>query len=226
MSSKEFVKICRVLEVIFTERVNQVRQSRRPVVASVFRNLNTSVKKTEWVTDWVTGMTLKEAIMQTTFHRRKSAHLLNALLRKAEHNAINALQMDRDRLIVTSCWVGRGQPLKQMWIRAKGRASIRVHPYTHLFVKVKEGSQEDVEAIETYQNFKKVGLDRFVSYRNRLARVGQASPPPEAMHEYEEWQKSLGEKPNRVAEIIEKAMAAARKERIRRDPDRQGEPRV
>lgn len=51
------------------------------------------------------------------------------------------------------------------------KATIAIGPSSLLSI-------EDVEAIETYQNFKKVGLDRFVSYRNRLARVGQASPPP------------------------------------------------
>eukprot|EP00667_Euglena_gracilis_P025838 EG_transcript_30576 len=156
-------------------------------------------------------MTLKEAILQTTFHRRKAAHLLNALLRKAEHNAVAALQMDRDRLIVTKCWVGRGQPQKQLWIRARGRPSIRVKPYTHLFVKVKEGTGAEVEEIQTYQNFQKLGQERFVSYRNRLARLGQETPTPEAVQELEEWEKSLGGKPNQVAETIKAALKAAKK---------------
>ncbi len=60
---------------------------------------------------------------------------------------------------------------------------------------------EEVERIQMYENFCKVGADKFVAFRNRYARLGRETPAPTTVSELEEWQKALP-KNNRVNEII------------------------
>lgn len=177
-----------------------------PSVISSFKNLKTSTKKLLGVSQWIRGMTLKEAIMQTTFHKKKSAHLINALLRKAQHNAAEALQMDRDRLIVSDCWVGKGQSRKEIWIHAKGKHSIRTRHYAHVWVKVKPATDQELRTIENYQEYQKTPKDVYWRARSKFARMTSDTPSPETIAQIEEWQAQARANPNKVEEIVAEAM--------------------
>jgi ribosomal protein L22 len=201
-------------------RSNVIIRKHEPSVVSSFKNLKTSRKKVQPFCSWVRGMTLKEAIMQTTFHKRKAAHLLSALLRKAEHNAAEALQMDRDRLIVTDCWVGRGQSRKELWIRAKGRFDVRVRPSAHMWVRVKEATSEEISTIQRWQELKKIGKEdyNYLKHQELFAEVTQDEKKSEVLSQMEdwkareEWQESLDDKENKVEQLLQEVAKDSNKE--------------
>eukprot|EP01010_Urceolus_cornutus_P000780 NODE_1291_length_983_cov_232.132762_g992_i0.p1 GENE.NODE_1291_length_983_cov_232.132762_g992_i0~~NODE_1291_length_983_cov_232.132762_g992_i0.p1 ORF type:complete len:257 (-),score=56.54 NODE_1291_length_983_cov_232.132762_g992_i0:132-902(-) len=135
--------------------LSSVKSRKSPACITSFYFLKSSKKKVSPFIVWIRGMTVKEAMMQCLFHKKRAANLVSALLRKAQDNAEETLKVSRDRLVVASSLVKIAACKKEIRFVGRGRIHIHRRPYVHISVKVKEATQAELTAIEEYQANKK-----------------------------------------------------------------------
>lgn len=126
--------------------VVDVNQSKRLVLARK-RNVKGSVKKMAELLHRVRELPVDEAMHQMKFHAkaRRSTAIADAIL-SAKRNAINTFNMDPARLYVAEAFSTRAKALRRVALHARGRASMMQRRFSHLTIKVKERSEEEMSS--------------------------------------------------------------------------------
>ncbi|NLT20596.1 MAG: 50S ribosomal protein L22 [Syntrophomonadaceae bacterium] len=102
------------------------------------RYIRVSPNKARQVADLVRGKDIDEAIGILRYTNKKSAPLINKVLKSAIANAEHNYDMDSDELYVSEIMIDEGPTLKRMKPRAYGRADIRRHRTSHITVVLRE----------------------------------------------------------------------------------------
>ncbi|MDD2372024.1 MAG: 50S ribosomal protein L22 [Syntrophomonadaceae bacterium] len=105
---------------------------------AVARYLRVSPFKARQVADLVRGKDIDEAVGILRYTNKKSAPLINKVLKSAIANAEHNNDMDSDELYVSEIYVDEGPTLKRMRPRAYGRADVRRHRTSHITVVLRE----------------------------------------------------------------------------------------
>jgi large subunit ribosomal protein L22 len=105
---------------------------------AVARFLRVSPFKARQVADLVRGKDVNEAVGILRYTNKKSAPLINKVLKSAIANAEHNNDMDSDELYVSEIYVDEGPTLKRMRPRAYGRADVRRHRTSHITVVLRE----------------------------------------------------------------------------------------
>lgn len=105
---------------------------------AVAQYIRVSPLKARQVADLVRGKAIKEAIGILKYTNKKSAPLINKVLKSAVANAEHNFDMDSDALYVSQIMIDEGPTSKRMHPRAYGRADVRRHRTSHITVVLKE----------------------------------------------------------------------------------------
>lgn len=105
---------------------------------AVARYLRVSPLKARQVADLLRGKDVKEAVGILRYTNKKSAPLINKVLKSAMANAEHNYDMDSDDLYVAEIYINEGPTIKRMFPRAYGRADVRRHRTSHITVVLKE----------------------------------------------------------------------------------------
>lgn len=105
---------------------------------AVAHHIRVSPLKARQVADLVRGKAIKEALGILRYTNKKSAPLINKVLKSAVANAEHNFDMDSDALYVSAIMIDVGPTLKRMKPRAYGRADVMRHRASHITVVLKE----------------------------------------------------------------------------------------
>ena len=102
------------------------------------RYLRVSPFKARQVADLIRGKDTDEAMGILRYTNKKSASLIDKILKSAIANAEHNYDMDSDALFISEIYVDEGPAIKRMRPRAYGRADLRRHRTSHITVVLKE----------------------------------------------------------------------------------------
>ncbi len=102
------------------------------------RYLRISPFKARQVIDLVRGKEVNEAVGILKYTNKRSAPLINKVIKSAIANAEHNFDMDSDELFISEIYVDEGPTLKRMRPRAYGRADKRRHRTSHITVVLRE----------------------------------------------------------------------------------------
>lgn len=102
------------------------------------RNARISPRKVTIVLDLIRNKPVKEAAAILKFTPKAASPLCAKLLASAVANAENNNGMDKDKLIVSQCFVGPGPILKRMRAQSKGRGVRVLKRTSHITIAVAE----------------------------------------------------------------------------------------
>jgi large subunit ribosomal protein L22 len=105
---------------------------------AVAHYIRVSPLKARQVADLVRGKAIKEAIGILKYTNKKSAPLINKVLKSAVANAEHNYDMNSDALYISQIMIDVGPTLKRMQPRAYGRADVRRHRTSHITVVLME----------------------------------------------------------------------------------------
>jgi large subunit ribosomal protein L22 len=105
---------------------------------AVAHYIRVSPLKARQVADLVRGKDIKEALGILKYTNKKSAPLINKVMKSAVANAEHNFDMDSDALYVSQIMIDEGPTLKRMRPRAYGRADVKRHRTSHITVVLKE----------------------------------------------------------------------------------------
>lgn len=103
------------------------------------RYIRISPFKARQVVNLVRGKDAKEAVSILRYTNKRSAPLINKLIKSAIANAEHNFDMDSDELVISEIFVDEGPVIKRMRPRAYGRADMRRHRTSHITVVLREG---------------------------------------------------------------------------------------
>ena len=93
-----------------------------------------SSKRGRLIAKQVQGMNADEAIAALDFMPHKAAKVISKVVASAVANG----GFEAEEVLINSCRVDRGPIIKRSVSRARGRATPRHKPTSHIFVEVKE----------------------------------------------------------------------------------------
>ena len=105
---------------------------------AIARYLRVSPFKARQVANLVRGKDVSEAMGILNYTNKKSAPLINKVVKSAVANAEHNFDMDSDELYISEILVDEGPTLKRMRPRAYGRADVRRHSTSHITVVLSE----------------------------------------------------------------------------------------
>ena len=105
---------------------------------AVAHYIRVSPLKARQVADLIRGKAIKEAIGILKYTNKKSAPLIDKVLKSAVANAEHNFDMNSDDLYVSQIMIDVGPTLKRMQPRAYGRADVRRHRTSHITVVLRE----------------------------------------------------------------------------------------
>lgn len=109
---------------------------------AIVKYVRISPRKVRQVVDLIRGKKLNEALAILRYTPKRASEVVTKVVKSAAANAENNLQMEKDELFVTSCFVDQGPTLKRFQPRAQGRADIMRKRTSHITIMVgdkKEG---------------------------------------------------------------------------------------
>jgi large subunit ribosomal protein L22 len=109
---------------------------------AIVKYVRISPRKVRQVVDLIRGKKLNEALAILRYTPKRASEVVTKVVKSAAANAENNLQMEKDELFVTSCFVDQGPTLKRFKPRAQGRADIMRKRTSHITIMVgdkKEG---------------------------------------------------------------------------------------
>lgn len=95
-------------------------------------------RKARLVADLVRNKDVEEALNILKFTNKKSAPLIEKVLRAAVANAVNNFEMDKETLYVSTILIDAGPFMKRIKPRAKGRADRILKKTSHITIVVSE----------------------------------------------------------------------------------------
>jgi large subunit ribosomal protein L22 len=102
------------------------------------RYIRISPFKARQVVNLVRGREVKEALGILKYTNKRSAPLINKVIKSAVANAEHNFDMDSDELVISQIFIDEGPVLKRMKPRAYGRADLRRHRTSHITVVLRE----------------------------------------------------------------------------------------
>ena len=112
-------------------------ENRKQVLAKA-KSIRTSGQKLNLVAKSIRGCSIKVAIDQLTFSKKRISREVLKVLNSAIANAENNFGLDIDKLIVQEAYVGKSIVMKRMRARARGRAARILKPFSKLTILLKE----------------------------------------------------------------------------------------
>lgn len=113
-----------------------------PVEAkAIVKYVKISPRKVRQVVDLIRGKKLNEALAILRYTPQRASEAVTKVVKSAAANAENNLQMDRDELFVTSCYVDQGPTFKRFQPRAMGRADVLRKRTSHITVMVGDNKE-------------------------------------------------------------------------------------
>jgi large subunit ribosomal protein L22 len=109
---------------------------------AIAKYIRISPRKVRQVVDLIRGKKVEEALAILRYTPKRASEAVTKVVKSAAANAENNLQMNRDELFVTACFVDQGPTLKRYQPRAMGRADVLRKRTSHITVVVgdkKEG---------------------------------------------------------------------------------------
>jgi large subunit ribosomal protein L22 len=109
---------------------------------AIVKYVRISPRKVRQVVDLIRGKKVNEALAILRYTPKRASEVVTKVVKSAAANAENNLQMEKDELFVTSCFVDQGPTLKRFKPRAQGRADIMRKRTSHITIMVgdkKEG---------------------------------------------------------------------------------------
>ena len=101
-------------------------------------NLRISTQKLNLVAKSIRGKSIKRAIDNLTFSKKRIAKDVLKVLNSAIANAENNYALDIDRLVVDEAFVGKAIVMKRLRARARGRAARILKPFSKLTITLKQ----------------------------------------------------------------------------------------
>jgi large subunit ribosomal protein L22 len=95
-----------------------------------------SAQKGRLIADQVRGLKVDRALNILTFAPQKAAKIMKKVLESAIANAEHNAGADVDELRVSTVYVEKGEMLRRMRARAKGRGNRIVKPTCHIYLTV------------------------------------------------------------------------------------------
>ena len=95
-----------------------------------------SAQKGRLIADQVRGLKVDRALNVLTFSPQKAAKIIKKVLESAIANAEHNGGADVDELRVATVYVEKGEMLRRMRARAKGRGNRIVKPTCHIYLTV------------------------------------------------------------------------------------------
>ena len=95
-----------------------------------------SAQKGRLIADQVRGLKVDRALNVLTFSPQKAAKIIKKVLESAIANAEHNEGADVDELRVATVYVEKGEMLRRMRARAKGRGNRIVKPTCHIYLTV------------------------------------------------------------------------------------------
>ena len=102
------------------------------------KSIRTSGQKLNLVAKSIRGQSIKVAIDQLVFSKKRISKEVLKVLNSAIANAENNFGLDIDKLIVDEAYVGKSIVMKRMRARARGRAARILKPFSKLTIVLKE----------------------------------------------------------------------------------------
>ncbi len=109
---------------------------------AITKYIRISPRKVRQVIDLIRGKKVNEALAILKYTPKRASEVVTKVVKSAAANAENNLQLDKDELFVTRCYVDQGPTLKRFQPRAMGRADVLRKRTSHITVMVgdkKEG---------------------------------------------------------------------------------------
>ncbi|KAK7049530.1 hypothetical protein VNI00_005561 [Paramarasmius palmivorus] len=121
----------------------------------------------------ISGKPIDYAILQMQFSSKKASNRIMNMLAQARDHAVGYKNMDKDKLIVSEAWVGKGQYTKQIDIKGRGRYGIRTTRRARMTVVLKEGKTlEEKKAAERAYKMKRIVAASHVRENKPLRNPG------------------------------------------------------
>lgn len=108
---------------------------------AIVKYVKISPRKVRQVVDLIRGKKLNEALAILRYTPQRASEAVTKVVKSAAANAENNLQMDRDELFVTSCYVDQGPTFKRFQPRAMGRADVLRKRTSHITVMVGDNKE-------------------------------------------------------------------------------------
>ncbi|KPU26763.1 MULTISPECIES: 50S ribosomal protein L22 [Caloranaerobacter] len=105
---------------------------------AIAKYVRISPRKVQIVANLIRGKNVNEALAILKFTPKKSARLLEKVVKSALANAENNFDMDRDNLYVAEVYANQGPTLKRWRPRAQGRAYPILKRTSHIGVVLRE----------------------------------------------------------------------------------------
>ena len=99
---------------------------------AIVKYVRISPRKVRQVVDLIRGKKVNEALAILRYTPKRASEVVTKVVKSAAANAENNLQMEKDELFVTSCFVDQGPTLKRFQPRAQGRADIMRKRTSHI----------------------------------------------------------------------------------------------
>lgn len=104
--------------------------------------LRSSPQKLNLVAAMIRGQKVDKALATLQFSPKKTAALVQKVLKSAIANAENNHALDIDQLVVKEAFVGKSLVMKRYMPRAKGRAGRILKPFSKVRIIVEQKSEE------------------------------------------------------------------------------------
>lgn len=102
------------------------------------KTVRTTTRKLNIVLDQIRGLEIANAILQLKFSKKGIATEVLKVLNSAISNAENNLNMDIDRLYISSAYSGKSITMKRFRARARGRASRIKKSFSNMTIELLE----------------------------------------------------------------------------------------
>lgn len=109
-------------------------------VRALHKDAQISAQKVRPMADAVRGMPVSRALGILELSPKKSARVIEKVLKSAIANAEQNNGLDVDHLIVSSAYVNEGQTLKRFRPKGMGRMRKRYHRRSHVTIAVRQVS--------------------------------------------------------------------------------------
>lgn len=110
---------------------------------AVLRGAKGSPKKFGAFLRVIRGLRVDDALIQCDLSPKRVAKTVGKVIQSAVGNAVNNQGLDRERLVIDTATVSKGQYLRRVSMHGRGRAGVMHHPHSHVAIALVES--DDVE---------------------------------------------------------------------------------
>mmetsp|Transcript_7909 Transcript_7909/g.11976 ORF Transcript_7909/g.11976 Transcript_7909/m.11976 type:complete len:226 (+) Transcript_7909:96-773(+) len=108
------------------------------IIVRTEKDIKVSYLKLNLVTKLIRDLTVRAAVAQLTFSKKKHAKTALQLLSDACRDAKEKFDLSPDELQLDQVYIGRGSQLKRIRIMGRGRAGLGYKRFSHLTVQLKK----------------------------------------------------------------------------------------